>query len=110
MRNRTAVIAAIVGGVIGLAIGIPAKIYWLDPYLASLPGSDPQIPETPEEAEKLRRKLLMFESVRRDELVVESIGRLDAQSRKSACSGYISGLKEQGLRASPDIHSACSGT
>lgn len=105
MKTRTAVIAAIVGGVVGLAIGIPAKIYLLDPYLASLIGTDARIPETPDEAEKLRRDQLIFEYVRRDQLVVESTGKLDAKSRKSACSGYIGGLKEQGLVVSPAINS-----
>lgn len=51
MKIRT----VIIGGVIGLAIGISLKIYVLDPYLATAIGSDVRIPDTPAEAEKLRR-------------------------------------------------------
>lgn len=103
---RIIVLVGFLGGVVGLAIGLPLKYYLVDPYLASLLKAG----EKTVEANLRSIEQQTAENVRRDQTVVESLEKLDAQSRKAACEGYISGLKEQGLRASPDIHSACSGS
>jgi hypothetical protein len=99
MGLRIPVIAAIFGGIIGLAIGLPLKIYMVDPYFASLLEKGERSIEARQAADNLRR----------DQLVIKSIEQLDAVSKQSACSGYIGGLKEQGLSVSPEINSACAG-
>jgi hypothetical protein len=100
MSIRIPVIAAIFGGFIGLAIGLPAKYYLLDPYLASQSNAKIQAIEAQHAADNLRR----------DQMVIENLAKYDAAMRKLACDGYIGGLKEQGLRVSPDLYRACDGS
>lgn len=98
MNNRTAVILAIGGGLVGLAIGLSARFFFLDAYLASLSNKGASAPDSQQIAEHLHR----------DELVAASIKKLDARTKKAACEGYLGGLKEQGIAVSFVIKNACT--
>jgi uncharacterized protein YneF (UPF0154 family) len=106
MRIRVVVIAVIVGVLIGIGVGLPLKYYVVDPYLTSLlEANEPVVEANVRAIEKQA-----VDNLRRDQLVVESLAKLDTKSRKAACEGYIGGLKEQGLRGSTDLYSACDGS
>lgn len=100
MKNRTAVTAAICGGVVGIAIGLAVKVYFLDPYLASLLDA----------RQSTQDSQVLADNLRRDQMVAEHLAKLDASTKKAACEGYIGGLKEQNLTISPIINQACSGS
>jgi uncharacterized protein YneF (UPF0154 family) len=106
MGIRVPVIAVIVGGLIGIGVGLPLKYYVVDPYLTSLlEANEPVVESNVRVIEKEA-----VDNLRSDQLVVDSLAKLDTQSRKAACEGYIGGLREQSLTVSSEIYSACDGS
>lgn len=106
MSIRVPVIAVIAGGLIGIGVGLPLKYNLIDPFLTSpLEAKEPVV-----EANVLKIDKQLVDNLHRDQLVLDSLARLDMRSRKVACEAYIGGLNELGLRVSPDLYSACDGS
>lgn len=99
MNNRKLVVAVLCGATAGIAIQIAVKFYFIDPYIASKSHAKTVAEENRQNTENLQR----------DRLAADSIGKLDARLKKSACEGYIGGLREQNLPISSIISKACSG-
>lgn len=98
MKKRTILIAAICGSAVGIAIGLTAKHYVLDPYFASLLHA----------GSLAKNNQSSSDDFVRDQQVADHIAKLDGRLKKAACEGYIGGLKEQHLNVSPIINNACS--
>lgn len=99
MKQRTFIFAAICGATVAIAMFLAVRFFLFDPYMASKIQAEAVAEEKRQESENLER----------DRLVADSIQKLDARSRKSACEGYIGGLREQNLPISTMIAKACSG-
>lgn len=99
MINRTLVFAAICGATAGIAMLLAVKNFVIDPYVTSKSHAEAVAQVNRQNTENLQR----------DQVVADSIEKLDARSKKPACEVYIGGLKEQNLPVSSIISKACSG-